>query len=85
VIADLKKKLEAARQDTRIWKERYESMQTRTGDFPAALRKAPEAVKTFLPRILHTEKSMAEGAKNSRNTHWSGNALAPEKYLISSV
>ena len=60
VIADLKKKLEAARQDTRIWKERYEALQTQTKDFLAALRKAPEAVKTFLSRILHMEKSKPE-------------------------
>ena len=56
VISDLKKKLEAARQDARIWKERYESLQTQTKDFLAALKKAPEAVKSFLSRILHMNK-----------------------------
>ena len=60
VIADLKKKLETARQDARIWKERYESLQVQTKDFLAALKKAPEAVKTFLSRILHMEKSKPE-------------------------
>ena len=60
VIADLKKKLEAARQDTRIWKERYEALQTQTRDFLAALKKAPEAMKSFLSRILHMEKSKPE-------------------------
>ena len=60
VIADLKKKLEAARQDARIWKERYESLQAQTRDFLAALRKAPEAMKSFLSRILHMEKSKPE-------------------------
>ena len=60
VIADLKKKLEAARQDTRIWKERYEALQTQTKDFLAALKKAPEAVKNFISRILHMEKSKPE-------------------------
>ena len=60
VIADLKKKLETARQDSRIWKERYESLQTQTNDFMAALRKAPEAVKSFLSRILHMERSKPE-------------------------
>ena len=60
VIADLKRKLEAARQDTNIWKERYESLQTQTKDFLAALRKAPEAVKNFISRILHMEKSKPE-------------------------
>ena len=60
VIADLKKKLEAARQDVRIWKDRYESLQTQTKDFLAALKKAPEAVKNFISRILHMEKSKPE-------------------------
>ena len=60
VIADLKKKLETARQDSRIWKERYESLQTQTKDFLAALKKAPEAVKNFISRILHMEKSKPE-------------------------
>ena len=60
VIADLKKKLEVARQDVRIWKDRYESLQVQTKDFLAALRKAPEAVKNFISRILHMEKSKPE-------------------------
>lgn len=63
VISDLKKKLEAARQDSRIWKERYESLQTQTKDFLVALKKAPEAVKTFLSRILHMEKKEPEQEK----------------------
>ena len=63
VIADLKKKLEAARQDVRIWKDRYEALQAQTKDFLAALRKAPEAVKSFLSRILHMEKKEPEREK----------------------
>ena len=63
VIADLKKKLEAARQDARIWKDRYESLQTQTRDFLAALKKAPEAVKNFISRILHMEKKELEREK----------------------
>ena len=66
VIADLKKKLETARQDTRIWKERYESLQAQTKDFLAALKKAPEAVKSFLSRILHMERSKPEQEKKQR-------------------
>jgi len=66
VIADLKKKLEAARQDVRIWKDRYESLQTQTRDFLAALRKAPEAVKIFLARILHMEKKEPEQEKKQQ-------------------
>ena len=66
VIADLKKKLEAARQDVRIWKERYEALQAQTKDFLAAMKKAPEAVKAFLSRILHMEKKEAEQEKKQR-------------------
>ena len=66
VIADLKKKLEAARQDVRIWKERYESLQAQTKDFLAALKKAPDAVKAFLSRILHMEKKEPEQEKKQR-------------------
>ena len=63
VISDLKKKLEASRQDARIWKDRYESLQAQTKDFLAALKKAPEAVKAFLSRILHMEKKEPEKEK----------------------
>ena len=60
VIADLKKKLETARQGVRIWKDRYESLQAQTKDFLAALKKSPEAVKNFISRILHMEKKEPE-------------------------
>ena len=63
VIADLKKKLEAARQDARIWKDRYEALQVQTKDFLAALKKAPVAVKSFIARILHMEKKEPEQEK----------------------
>ena len=66
VIADLKKKLETAQQDSRIWKDRYESLQTQTKDFVAALKKAPEAVKNFISRILHIEKSDPEREKKQQ-------------------
>ena len=66
VIADLKKKLEAARQDVRIWKDRYESLQAQTKDFLEALKKAPEAVKNFIARILHMEKKEPEQEKQQR-------------------
>ena len=66
VIAELKKKLEVARQDVRIWKDRYESLQAQTKDFLAALKKAPEAVKSFISRILHMEKSKPEQEKQQR-------------------
>ena len=66
VIPDLKKKLEASRQDARIWKERYEALQAQTKDFLAAMKKAPEAVKAFLSRILHMEKKAPEQERTQR-------------------
>jgi len=66
VIADLKKKLETARQDARIWKDRYEALQAQTKDFLAALKKAPEAVKNFISRILHMEKKEPEQEKKQQ-------------------
>ena len=68
VIADLKKKLDSTRQDARIWKDRYESLQAQTKDFLAALKKAPEAVKTFLARILHMEKK-EPGQEKKQHEH----------------
>lgn len=68
VISDLKKKLESARQDARIWKERYETLLGQTKDFLAAIKKAPERVKDFIGRILHAEKTVPEQPKKQRET-----------------
>ena len=67
-LSDLKKKLETARNDTRIWKERYETLLAQTKDFIAALKKAPERVKAFIDRVLHTEKTEPEQPKIQRDT-----------------
>ena len=67
-LSDLKKKLEAARNDARIWKERYESLLLQTKDFIAALKKSPERVKAFIDRVLHTEKAEPEQLKKQRDT-----------------
>ena len=50
-----KKKLEAARNDARIWKERYEKLFEQTKVFIAAMKKAPEKMKTFMAQILRSE------------------------------
>ena len=54
-LSDLKKKLEAARNDARIWKERYEKLFEQTKVFIAAMKKAPEKMKTFMAQILRSE------------------------------
>ena len=54
-LSDLKKKLEAARNDARIWKERYEKLFDQTKAFIAAMKKAPEKMKAFIAQILRSE------------------------------
>ena len=54
-LSDQKKKLEAARNDARIWKERYEKLFEQTKIFIAAMKKAPEKMKTFMAQILRSE------------------------------
>ena len=54
-LSDLKKKLESARNDARIWKERYEKLFEQTKVFIAAMKKAPEKMKAFLAQILRSE------------------------------
>ena len=54
-LSDLKKKLEAARNDARIWKERYEKLFEQTKVFIAAMKKAPEKMKAFIAQILRSE------------------------------
>ena len=59
VISDLKQKLATARKDARIWKERYEKLLEQTKDFLAAVKRAPEKVRAFLDRILHSKREVA--------------------------
>ena len=68
VLSDMKKKLESARQDARIWKERYEALLAQTKDFIAALKKAPERVKGFINHVLHSERTEPEQQKRQRDT-----------------
>lgn len=68
VISDLKQKLTSARKDARIWKERYEKLLEQTKDFLAAVKRAPEKVRAFLDRILHTERTESSPAKQRETT-----------------
>lgn len=63
VISDLKQKLTSARKDARIWKDRYEKLLEQTKDYLTAVKRAPEKVRTFLDRILHTEREESRPAK----------------------
>lgn len=68
VISELKQKLTSARKDARIWKERYEKLLEQTKDFLAAVKRAPEKVRAFLDRILHTERTEYKPAKQRETT-----------------
>ena len=68
VISDLKQKLTSARKDARIWKERYEKLLEQTKDFLAAVKRAPEKVRAFLDRILHTERTESNPKKQRETT-----------------
>ena len=63
VISDLKQKLTSARKDARIWKDRYEKLLEQTKDYLTAVKRAPEKVRVFLDRILHTEREESRAAK----------------------
>ena len=63
VISDLKQKLTSARKDARIWKDRYEKLLEQTKDYLTAVKRAPEKVRAFLDRILHTEREESRPAK----------------------
>lgn len=56
-IGDLQRDLKSARRDAQIWKRRYEELREQTKDFLAALKKAPERVRAFISKILHTERA----------------------------
>ena len=63
VISDLKQKLTSVRKDARIWKDRYEKLLEQTKDYLTAVKRAPEKVRAFLDRILHTEREESRPAK----------------------
>ena len=67
VISDLKQKLNSARKDARIWKDRYEKLLEQTKDFLTAVKRTPEKVRAFLDRILHTEREVTVH-RNQRET-----------------
>lgn len=55
-IRDLKRDLKSARRDAQIWKRRYEELKEQTKDFFAAVKKAPERVRAFISKVLHSEQ-----------------------------
>lgn len=54
-ISDLEQKLENAKRDADIWKNRYEKLKEQTKDFIKATLKAPELVMEFIKNVLSTD------------------------------
>ena len=54
VITNLKINLKSEK-DINIWKQRYEQLLGQTGDFIEAIKHAPELVKTFIDKVIHTK------------------------------
>ncbi len=55
-IGDLKRDLKSAWRDAQIWKRRYEELKEQTKDFLVALKRAPERVREFISKVLHSER-----------------------------
>jgi hypothetical protein len=54
-ISSLKQRLESAKREAQIWRQRYEKLVEQTRDFMSALKRAPERVHDFIQRVLHAE------------------------------
>ena len=54
-ISDLEQKLENAKRDADIWKNRYEKLKEQTKDFIKATLKAPELVMELIKNVLSTD------------------------------
>ncbi len=66
-ITDLKNQIDSAKHDISIWKKRYEALQEQTKEFLEAMKKAPEQIKAFIHRIIHSERNVSQTERKSRN------------------
>lgn len=68
-ISDLEQKLENAKRDADIWKNRYEKLKEQTKDFIKATLKAPELVMEFIRNVLSIDvdrKQLNNKVKNKK-------------------
>ena len=54
-MATLSRELGAAKNEAALWKSRYERLLEQTKDFLAALRRAPELVRSFIAKVCSME------------------------------
>lgn len=55
-ISDLEQKLENAKKDADIWKNRYEKLKEQTREFLIVMKKAPEKIKVFIKHLLEEKQ-----------------------------
>ena len=67
VITNLKNKLEKAKKDINIWKQRYEQLLEQTSDFIEAIKHAPELVKAFIDKVIHTKNEVSKGQQSKKH------------------
>lgn len=68
----LNRELLEAKNEAALWKSRYEKLLEQTKDFLAALRRAPELVRSFIAKVcsMEPEKKNRDKPRNSRLRQW---------------
>ena len=66
-MISLNNELEESKKDIVICKRRYEELKKQTKDFIEAIRKAPELVKSFIRKVLHTEKDVPKHQQHKKH------------------
>ena len=66
-ISDLEQKLENAKKDADIWKNRYEKLKEQTKDFIKATLKAPELVMELIKNVLSSDVNKNQPSTRDKN------------------
>lgn len=71
-IEALSRELGEAKNEAALWKNRYERLLEQTKDFLAALRRAPELVRSFIAKVcsMEPEKKPRDKPRNSSLRQW---------------
>ena len=71
-IEALSRELGAAKNEAALWKSRYEKLLEQTKDFLAALRRAPELVRSFIAKVcsMEPEKKNRDKARQQGIRQW---------------
>ena len=71
-MATLSRELEDSKNEAALWKSRYERLLEQTRDFLAALRRAPELVRSFLAKVcgMEPEKKPRDKPRSPSLRQW---------------